>query len=213
MKERGRTDRAKAILQILDREYDKPKGTLKFATPLELLLATILAAQCTDERVNMVTKELFAKGRAAADWAALPIGQIEQEVASTGFFRQKAKRIKECCRIIAEEHGGIVPQTMEELTAMPGIGRKSANLIRGGAYGVPGVVVDTHVVRVTKRLDLTENTNPDKIEIDLCDVIPKERWFSFSWQIIMHGRAVCTARKPACSECHLNHICVSAFKV
>jgi len=200
---------ARKIIRILDRTYPDAKCTLEFSTPLELLVATILAAQCTDRRVNTATRELFRKRRTAGEWANLPQATLEKEVATTGFYRQKAKRIRECCRILADEHGGEVPKELDVLASLPGIGRKSANLVLGSAYGVPGIVVDTHVKRVAKRLGLTENTDPDKIEKDLARVIPKKRWTVVSWQMILHGRALCTARKPACPECSLNKVCVS----
>jgi len=197
------------IIRILDRAYPDAKCTIEFSNPLELLVATILAAQCRDEAVNNLMRELFVKHRTAADWAALSQSALEKELAVVGLFRRKAERIRRCCGILAAEHGGGVPRDMDVLSSLPGIGRKSANLVLGSAYGIPGIVVDTHVKRVAKRLGLTRNADPAKIESDLAAVIPKGRWTKFSWQLIFHGRALCVARKPACAQCPLGRICPS----
>ncbi len=196
------------ILQRLDKTYPGATTALRYSNPLELLVATILSAQCTDERVNKVTESLFRKYRSAADYAAVSQEELEQDIKSTGFFRNKAKMIRECCRILAEKYGGQVPPDIHVLTQLPGIGRKTANVVLGTAYGLPtGVVVDTHVERVSRRLGLTHEKNRDKIEEDLMHLIPQEKWILFSHQLIHHGRRVCTARKPKCDACILRDLC------
>jgi endonuclease-3 len=196
------------ILKRLDKEYPNATTALRFSTPLELLIATILSAQCTDERVNQVTETLFRKYRTASDYARASQEELEQDIRSTGFFRNKARMIRECCRILAEQHGGEVPQDIEVLTQLPGIGRKTANVVLGTAYGLPtGVVVDTHVERVSRRLGLCREKNRDKIEQELMELVPKKKWILFSHQLIHHGRRVCTARKPKCETCVLADLC------
>jgi len=198
----------KDLLKRLDKCYPNATTALRYSNPLELLIATILSAQCTDERVNKVTETLFKKYRSAADYARLSQEELEQEIKSTGFFRNKAKMIRECCQILAEKYGGEVPRDIDVLTQLPGIGRKTANVVLGTAYGIPtGVVVDTHVERVSRRLGLTKEKNRDKIEQDLMRLIPKNKWIVFSHQLIHHGRQVCTARKPKCSSCCLEDLC------
>jgi len=200
--------RARKINTRLKRAYPHAKIALDFTSPLELLVATVLSAQCTDVRVNQVTKDLFRKYRTARDYAIAPQAEFEQEIKPTGFFRNKAKSIIACCRELAEKHGGVVPETMEELTALPGIGRKTANVILGNAFGIPGIVVDTHVIRVSGRLGLTRNTDPEKIEPDLMPLVPKKDWVYFSHALILHGREVCEARKPKCRQCPLYELCL-----
>ena len=194
-------NRASRVLALLDRHYPDARCSLAFGTPLELLVATILSAQCTDERVNLVTPALFAKYRDAAAYAAADPGTLQQEIRSTGFFRNKAAAIIGAARAIAARHGGQVPRTLEELTALPGVGRKTANVVLGNAFGVPGLVVDTHVARVAGRLGLATATDPEKIEAELMPLIPRERWVRFSHQFIAHGRALCRAPRPACGGC------------
>src|ERR1051325_1227757 len=189
--------RVNAILEQLHELYPDAECALDFTSPLQLLIATILSAQCTDERVNMVTPALLA-----ADPAAL-----EKAIHSTGFFRNKAKSIREACADIVQKHGGEVPRTLEALTALRGVGRKTANVVLGNAYGVPGVVVDTHVARLANRLGLPNETDPVKIEFALMPLVPRERWTLFSHWLILHGRAVCQARKPRCSACPLAPHC------
>ncbi len=199
--------RAANIYKILKKEYPDAGCSLRHADPLELLIATILSAQCTDERVNIVTKDLFKKYRSAKDYADAELPILEKEIHSTGFFKNKAKNIKNCCAKIVSEHGGKVPATMEELLELPGIGRKTANVVLGNAYGKPGLVVDTHVHRISRRLGLTKNDDPVKIEFDLMELFPEAGWTQLSHQIIQHGRRVCNAKKPLCGECSLLKYC------
>lgn len=196
------------ILAALEKEFPDASCSLNFTNPLELLIATILSAQCTDERVNQVTKELFKKYRAARDYVTTPIAELEKDIQSTGFYRNKAKNIQECCRILQEKYGGQVPPSLEELVTLPGVGRKTANVVLGTAYGIPsGIVVDTHVARISQRLGLTQETDPGKIEEDLMRLVPQDQWIPFSHRMIKHGRKYCTARKPRCVECPMSPFC------
>ena len=209
----AKKERTMKIIAALQRAYPAAHCELNFSSPLELLVATILSAQCTDKRVNLVTAELFKKYRRAKDFAPAPLVEIEAAVKSTGFFRNKAKNIRACCAALVEKFGGEVPRTMEEILTLPGVARKTGNVVLGTAYGIAcGVVVDTHVIRLSRRLDLTRNTDPKKIELDLMQVIPKDRWIKFSHQLIWHGRRVCAARKPKCTECNLESLCHSKDK-
>ena len=184
--------------------------SLNFETPLQLMLATILSAQCTDERVNIVTKELFRKYRSAADFAAAPLADIEEMVRSTGFYRNKAKSIKSCCEALIAEHDGEVPDTMEELTPLAGVGRKTANVVLGNAFGKEeGVVVDTHVRRICNLLRLTRQDDPVRIENDLVNIVPRQDWTLFSHLMIRHGRRTCVARRPDCQACSIADFCPS----
>lgn len=206
--EQDRKGRARKIVRRLAKEYPDADCTLDFRSPLELLVATILSAQCTDARVNQVTKDLFRKYRSAADYAAAPAGELERDIQSTGFFRNKAKSLRGCCRQLIDEHGGRVPDRMDDLVRLPGIGRKTANVILGNAFDqATGVVVDTHVKRVSYRCGLTRQKDPVKIERDLMQLVPKKEWVAFGHRMILHGRRVCTARKPACSDCCLDDLC------
>jgi endonuclease-3 len=200
-------DHARKLDAALAQTYPGAKCSLDFANPLQLLIATILSAQCTDVRVNLVTPALFAKYTAAADFAAAPPGELEKIIQSTGFFRNKARSIREACRDIAEKHGGVVPNTLEQLCALRGVGRKTANVVLGNAYGTPGVVVDTHVGRVSQRLGLTKNSDPEKVEQDLMKLFPPERWTQLCHELILHGRNVCKAPKPLCWLCPLEKLC------
>ena len=203
--------RAKKVIAILRKEYPDPKIALEFSDPLQLLIATILSAQCTDDRVNKVTPALFKKYRTARDFANANQEELEQDIRSTGFFRNKAKSIIACCKAIAEKHDGKVPKTMEELIQLGGVGRKTANCVLGGAYGInSGIVVDTHVRRVSQRLALTLNDDPEKIEVDLMKLVPQPEWFALGNVLIWHGRKVCDARKPDCLNCALHKLCPSA---
>jgi endonuclease-3 len=196
------------IVRLLRRLYPDAVCSLDFQTPLELLVATILSAQCTDERVNIVTKELFRKYRSAADYAQAAISELEMAIQSTGFFRNKAKSIQNCCRLLVERHEGLAPQNIEQLVELPGIGRKTANVILGTAFGIAsGVVVDTHVTRLSLRLGLTRQKDAVKIEKDLMKLIPSKEWIAFSHRMIQHGRKICVARKPKCDVCAMNAIC------
>ena len=209
-----RAERANTVCEILARTYPDAHCELDYATPLELLVATILSAQCTDKRVNIVTKELFRVCRSAADYVALPAEQLEDLVKTTGFFRAKAKNIRASCAALVERHGGEVPRTMAELHALAGVGRKTANVVLGNAFDINvGVVVDTHVQRLSARLGLTKQTDPVKIEPELMKLVPRDRWTLFSHWLIWHGRRRCMARKPDCPGCELREICPSEGKV
>ena len=207
MTENERKDLARKVNSALKKAYPNASISLRFSNALELLVATALSAQCTDERVNEVTKTLFKKYKKAEDYAGAPIEQLEQDIRSTGFYRNKAKSIKSFCADIIEKHGGRVPSTMEELTKLSGVGRKTANVILGNVYGVPGIVVDTHVSRVSRRLGLTEEKNPEKIERDLMKLIPEKDWTRFSHRMILFGRETCRAKKPECGSCRLFSLC------
>ena len=203
--------RTKKIVAGLHKTYPDAHCELNYSNPLELLIATILSAQCTDKRVNMVTAELFKKHRSAADFANAPLAELEQDIKSTGFFRNKAKNIQACCRKLVERHGGSVPKTMEELTHLDGVGRKTANVVLGNAFGINvGVVVDTHVARLSQRLGLTKQKQPEKIEEDLMQLVPREQWTLLSHWLIWHGRRRCDARKPDCAQCEIQKLCPSA---
>ena len=208
-----RPARAAAVCALLARTYPQAPCELYYTTPLELLIATILSAQCTDVRVNLVTPALFRTCRSAADYVALPAEQLEDLIHATGFFRAKAKNIRACCAALVEQHGGAVPRTMDALTALAGVGRKTANVVLGNAFGLNvGVVVDTHVTRLSARLGLTRQATPEKIERDLMKLIPRAQWTLFSHWLIWHGRRRCTARKPDCAGCELRALCPSAGK-
>ncbi len=201
--------RIKQIFEMLDPLYTAKKTALKYRTPFQLLISTILSAQCTDKQVNMVTKELFKKYKKPEDYLAAPISELEDDIRPTGFFRNKTKSIKGCCNGLLDLYGGKVPSTMEELIKLPGVGRKTANCVLGAAFDVPGVVVDTHVKRLSLRLGLTENQNPDKIEKDIEQLLPKDRWRRFSDILIYHGRAICKAKKPDHANCPVFKLCPS----
>jgi endonuclease-3 len=208
-----RKERAVALVEAFGRVYPEAHCELDFKTPLELLVATILSAQCTDKRVNLVTPALFKKYRTARAYAEAPQEQMEAEIQSTGFFRQKAKSLRAMAADLVAKHGGKVPATMDDLTALRGVGRKTANVVLGNAYGLnEGVVVDTHVTRLSLRLGLTKETSAEKIEQDLMKLIPEEKWTLFSHWLIWHGRRRCTARKPDCDGCEVQHLCPSAYK-
>jgi endonuclease-3 len=203
--------RARKIISRLRKIFPNPKVALEHRDPLQLLVATILSAQCTDERVNQVTPSLFKKYRTARDYAGANVAEFEQEIRSTGFFRAKTKSIINCSKQLVEKHGGKVPQTMEELVQLPGIGRKTANCVLGAAYGIAsGVVVDTHVKRLARRMGLSKDEDPEKIEQDLMGIVPKKDWIDFGNILIWHGRKTCQARKPNCPECSINDLCPSA---
>jgi len=209
--EKTRKARTKHIIKRLQAEFPTSKTALIYANPLELLVATILSAQCTDKRVNMVTNELFKKYRTASDFANADQPTLENEVRSTGFYRNKARSIIGACKSIVEDHAGKVPNTMEKLTSLAGVGRKTANCVLGGAFGInDGIVVDTHVRRLSQRLGLSEENDPFKIELDLIKAVPKNDWYDFSNLLIWHGRKTCTARNPMCNECGLAPLCPSA---
>jgi endonuclease-3 len=205
--------RVQQILRALDRAYPNAQCALLHDNPLELLIATILSAQCTDERVNRVTRDLFRKYRTALDYVRAPREALEADIRSTGFYRNKAKSIQGACAMIHEKSGGKVPDTMEALLELPGVARKTANVVLGVAYGrAEGIVVDTHVFRVSRRLDLTHSETPEAVERDLMRRIPRNRWILFSHQMILHGRTTCRARRPLCPACPLEKICESKDK-
>lgn len=202
--------RAAKINRSLAELYPDARCMLNFSSPLELLVATILAAQCTDKKVNEVTADLFRRYRSAQDYAKAKPSELERQVRPTGFFRQKSKSIITTCRELAERHGGRVPETIEELTALSGVGRKTANVVLGSVFGQPAIIVDTHFRRVAGRLGLSDHTDPDKIEVDLQKLLPRKEWTEFSHRLTFHGRQVCFARKPACPKCAIARWCPSA---
>jgi endonuclease III len=205
--------RVAAILAGLDAAYPNATCELNFSNAFQLLIATILSAQCTDVRVNMVTKELFQKYKTPKDFAYASPAELEKEIRPTGFFRNKTKSIMGASKGLLEKFGGEVPRTMEEILTLPGVARKTGNVVLGTAYGIAsGVVVDTHVMRLSQRLDLTRNDEPKKIEQDLMKIIPQSKWIQFSHQLIWHGRRVCVARKPKCVDCNLESLCYSKDK-
>lgn len=204
--------RASMMIELLEKKYPKAKIALNYHNPLELLVATILSAQCTDKRVNIVTETLFKKYRRAEDYADADLTELEKDVKSTGFYRNKAKNVKQTGRILVEKFSSQVPKTMEEMLELPGVARKTANVVLQNAYGiVEGVTVDTHVRRVSRRLGLTRNEDPNKIERDLMEIIPKNEWMRITDLLISLGRDACVARKPKCEICVLNRMCPSAF--
>jgi endonuclease III len=206
-------DRVKRILAGLDLAFPNAQCALNHRNPLELLIATILSAQCTDARVNLVTQELFRKYRTPKDYLSVSQEELEADIRSTGFFHNKAKSIRGAASMLLESYSGQVPDSMEELVQLPGVARKTANVVLGVAYGkAEGIVVDTHVFRVSRRLDLSNSNTPEDIERDLMKLIPRDRWISFSHQMILHGRTTCKARKPLCPACPLENVCESEEK-
>jgi len=195
------------IIEQLDLLYPDAGCSLVYKDPLQLMIATQLAAQCTDARVNIVTKDLFRKYRTVYEFASANQEELENDIKSTGFFRNKAKNIIGACKMIISDFGGQVPSNMDDLLKLPGVGRKTANLILNDCFGIPGIVVDTHAKRLSQRFGLTENEDPEKIEYDLMKIIPKEKWGSFCHQLVFHGRAVCNARKPMCDKCSIRPYC------
>ena len=206
--QQAKSTRTKKIITGLKKTYPDAHCELNYSNPLELLIATMLSAQCTDKRVNLVTAELFRKYRSAADYAAAALPELEREIRTTGFFRNKAKSIKTCCQALVEKHGGQVPRTMEELITLGGVGRKTANVVLGNAFNVnTGIVVDTHVARLAQRLGLTKEKDPVKIEQDLMALVPRKQWTMFSHWLIWHGRRRCYARNPDCPNCEVASLC------
>lgn len=203
-----KVDRARQIARLLKQAYPDAQCALVHRSPFELLVATILSAQCTDERVNQVTRELFAKCPTPQALAALPLPALERMIQSTGFYRNKARNLRACCQKLVEEYGGEVPADLEKLVHLPGVGRKTANVVLGTAFGIPsGIVVDTHVARIVRRLGLTTQKDPVKIEQDLMQQLPKREWIDFAHRLIWHGRRVCKARRPLCDQCVLAPLC------
>lgn len=205
-------ERIKKILPILKKTYPGAKTALNYANPLELLIATILSAQCTDVRVNMVTKDLFKKYKSAADWADADIKQIETDIKSTGFYHNKSLSIKKSCTELIKQFNGKVPDNMDDLVKLPGVGRKTANVVLGNAFGQPAIACDTHVIRLSRRLGLSENSDPVKLEFDLAEIVPKKEWTLFSHLLIFHGRQICKALRPDCEACPISKHCPAAFK-
>ncbi len=203
----GSQERVLKIIEILKEAYPNARTALRFDNPLELLVATVLSAQCTDERVNRVTESLFQKYRSARDYAEAQLSELEEDIRPTGFFRNKAKAIKSLSTELVNRFNGEVPSRLEELVSLPGIGRKTANLVLGEAFGVPGIVVDTHVKRLTNLIGLTRKTDPEKIELDLMPIVPEAQWTLFSNLLILHGRGTCVARKPKHDQCEILDLC------
>jgi len=207
-----RKEQIQRIIELLQKEHPDAKIALHYRNPLELLVATMLSAQCTDKTVNEVTSSLFKKYRSAENYARVNTRTLEHEIRSTGFYHNKAKNLKKTARVLARDFDGHVPQTMDELLTLPGVARKTANIVLSNAFGViEGIAVDTHVRRLAQRLGLSENSNPDKIERDLMELIPRDQWSKFTDLLIFHGRRICTAKKPLCEKCVLNKLCPSAF--
>ena len=205
-------ERAPQIVRILTKSYPEARVALDFSTPLEMLVATILSAQCTDEKVNEVTATLFRKYGTAEDYLKVPEDELKRDIKPTGFFNQKAASIRAACQRIVEVYDGQVPDTMEELITLRGVARKTANIVLGNAYGkVEGIAVDTHVKRLANRLGFSERSDPDKIEQDLMRLIPRKHWFGFTYVLIDHGRAICVARRPRCEECPVNRLCPASL--
>jgi len=207
MEKSSNQKRVKEIVKILSKEIPDSRIALKFSNPFELLIATILSAQCTDVKVNQVTADLFERYRTAKDYAEANLEELEEEIRPTGFYRNKAKSIQKCCQELVARFGGKAPRTLEELVTLPGVGRKTANVILGNAFSIPGIVVDTHVQRVSQRIGLTKNDDPVKIEFDLMETVSKEEWTHFSNLLIWHGRKICVARKPLCEICPIRKLC------
>ncbi|MCR5331991.1 MAG: endonuclease III [Lachnospiraceae bacterium] len=201
------------ILALLDEHYPDTVCYLEHETDWQLLFATILSAQCTDERVNMVTKDLYVKYKSLEDFASADIAELEQDIRSTGFFRMKAQHIKEAAAELLSRFGGKVPCSIEELTTLPGVGRKTANVIRSHVYREPSIVVDTHVKRISKLLGLTDTLDPEKAEFELMKILPKDHWISWNTQIIKHGRTICKSGRPDCANCFLKEVCEHGSKV
>ena len=199
--------RVKEIIKILSKEIPDSRIALRFSNPFELLIATILSAQCTDVKVNQVTMDLFKKYHSANDYAESNLVTLEGDIRPTGFYRNKAKSIQKCCQELVKRFGGGIPRTLGELVTLPGVGRKTANVILGNAFGIPGIVVDTHVHRVSQRIGLTKKDDPVKIEFDLMEIVLKEEWTHFSNLLVWHGRRTCMARKPLCEKCPIRKLC------
>jgi len=205
--------RSRQIVRQLKKAYPQPKTALEFVNPLQLLIATILSAQCTDEQVNKVTPQLFQKYPSAKDFSKADPRELQREIYSTGFYKNKTKNIIACCQELVDRHAGVVPNTMQDLVQLPGVGRKTANCVLGAAFGIQsGIVVDTHVMRLAGRMGMTKQKDPAKIERDLMVLVPQDDWYDFSNTMIMHGRRVCDARKPDCPHCSIKRYCPSARK-
>ena len=209
MKSKSETVRANEILKRLKKEYPLAKIALEFETPFQLLISTILSAQCTDERVNIVTKSLFKKYNSPHDFLSVPDEELEKDIFSTGFYRQKAKSIKNCCKALLENHKGKVPEDFEVLHSLPGVGRKTASVVAGNAFGIPAIAVDTHVIRLSNLMGFVDSENPDKIEQRLKETFPEKEWINLGHYLMNHGRKVCIARRPKCLQCVVGDLCPS----
>ncbi len=207
MKKEYEMKRVKEIIKILSRVIPDARIALKFSNPLELLIATILSAQCTDVKVNQVTEDLFKKYRSPEAYGEADLRELEEDIRPTGFYRNKAKSIQKCCQKLVTRFRGEVPKTLEDLVTLPGVGRKTANVVLGNVFGIPGIVVDTHVQRLSQRIGLTKNHDPVKIEFDLMEIVPQEEWTRFSNLLVWHGRRTCTAKKPLCQTCAVRKFC------
>src|SRR4030065_473777 len=207
MKSKSEVQRASVILKRLKKEYPLPKIALEFESPFELLISTILSAQCTDELVNIVTKTLFKKYRAPRDYLNVSNQELEKDIFSTGFYRQKAKSIKNCCKALLENYKGKVPKDFEALNSLPGVGRKTASVVAGNAFGIPAIAVDTHVKRLSNLMGFVDSENPDKIEERLKELFPEKEWINLGHYLMNHGRRVCIARRPKCSNCIVGDLC------
>ncbi len=203
----NKKEKAIRIIEIFDQIYPNAQCSLEYSSPLQLLISTQLSAQCTDARVNLVAKSLYAKYKAVEDFANADISELEEAIKSTGFYRNKAKNIIGCCKMLIELYHGIIPDKMEEMLKLPGVGRKTANLVLYEIYGIQGLVIDTHAKRLSNRIGLSKNEDPEKIEYDLQKIIPKNRWADFCHQLVFHGREICKARKPECQSCEIKHFC------
>lgn len=199
--------RAGKIFSLLKKEYPSPKSALDHQTPFQLLVATILSAQCTDARVNIVTKSLFKKYRKPEDYMRVSSEELEKDIHSTGFYKQKTKSIKKCCKVLVEEYKGKVPSDFEALTKLPGVGRKTASVVAGNSFGIPSIAVDTHVKRLSNLLGFINSSDPEKIEMRLKEIVPKKEWINTSHWLIYHGRKICIARRPKCLQCVLKNLC------
>lgn len=208
----NRKEIASKIGEVFDKEYEDADCSLEYRTPLQLLISTILAAQCTDARVNKVTETLYQKYKNVYDFANADLEELQEDIKSTGFYRNKAKNIIMCCKSLIENHNGEVPASMDQLLLLPGVGRKTANLVLNDVFRIPGVVVDTHAKRLAKRMGLTDYDDPEKVEKDLMECLPKNNWGKFCHQLVFHGRAVCTARNPKCQICPVNNFCITGKK-
>jgi len=209
MKSKSEVARANEILKRLKKEYPVAKIALEFQSPFQLLISTILSAQCTDQRVNIVTKSLFKKYKRPQDFLNVSSEELEKDIFSTGFYRQKAKSIKNCCKALLENHQGKVPEDFEELHSLPGVGRKTASVVAGNAFGIPAIAVDTHVIRLSNLMGFVDSENPDKIEERLKEIFPEKEWIKLGHYLMNHGRNICIARRPKCLQCVVGDLCPS----
>jgi len=204
-------EHARLVFDLLKKEYPDVKSALDFTNPFQLLIATILSAQSTDARVNIVTKDLFKKYKSPKDFILVPVEELEKDIFSTGFYKAKAKSLKKCCQVLQDEFNGKVPADFDNLNKLPGVGRKTASVVAGNAFGIPAVAVDTHVIRLSNLLGFVETKDPEKIELKIKELLPEEDWTKSSHYLATHGRKICNAKKPKCQDCVMNKICPSAF--